>query len=44
MDNTILIDLLNKFDPQKPTFRPSEIYNEGWLLRILLHEYSESKI
>mgnify|MGYP005851033369 CR=1 FL=1 len=41
MDNKILYDLLEKFDLQNPTFRPTEIYNEGWLLRILLNEYSK---
>jgi len=39
--NNILIDILKNFDPQNPTFRPTEIYNEGWLLKILLNEYSK---
>lgn len=43
MENSILIDLLENFDPKSPTYRPTEIYNEGWLLKILLHEYSEHR-
>jgi hypothetical protein len=41
MKNNILIELLKEFDPKNPTFRPTEIYNEGWLLRILLNECSK---
>ena len=40
MNNDILIDLLKNYDLQNPSFRPTEIYNEGWLLRIILNEYS----
>ena len=36
-----LIDLLNTFNNEGAKFRPTEIYNEGWLLKILLHEYSK---
>jgi len=36
-----LTDLLKNFDPKNPSFRPTEIYNEGWLLRVLLNEYSQ---
>jgi len=43
MENNILIKLLEEFNPKKPTFRPTEIYNEGWLLRILLHELSKAE-
>ena len=44
MGNDILIDLLKTFDPEHPNFRPTELYNEGWLLRIVLNEYSNHRI
>jgi len=44
MGNEILIDLLKTFDPEHPNFRPTELYNEGWLLRIVLNEYSNHRI
>lgn len=37
----LLIDLLESLKNSKSKFRPTEIYNEGWLLRILLNEYSK---
>lgn len=36
-----LIDLLESLKNGESKFRPTEIYNEGWLLKILLHEYSK---
>lgn len=41
METNILIALLKKYDSSTPNFRPTEIYNEGWLLRIILNEYSK---
>ena len=37
----IITDLITSFDPKEPHFRPTEIYNEGWLLRALLHVLSK---
>jgi hypothetical protein len=35
-----LIRLLSNFDPNQPTFPPTEIFNEGWLLRLVLDWFS----
>ena len=35
------IDLLSSFNPNKPIFPPTEIYNEGWLLRLVLNWFSK---
>jgi hypothetical protein len=32
----LLTELVASFDPHKPNFRPTELYNEGWLLRLVL--------
>lgn len=32
----ILSDLLRSFDPANPNFRPTEIYNECWLIKLVL--------
>lgn len=40
----IVAKLIEEFDPKHPTFRPTEIYNEGWLLRCLLHQFSTIKV
>ena len=37
----LIADLITSFDPEDPHFRPTEIYNEGWLLRALLHVLSK---
>lgn len=37
----ILIDLISTFDPSNPNFRPTEIYNEGWLLKLVIHHASK---
>jgi hypothetical protein len=37
----LVADLIASFDPERPHFRPTEIYNEGWLLRALLHTASQ---
>jgi len=34
------IRLLSSFDPVEPVFPPTEIYNEGWLLRLILEWFS----
>lgn len=36
----LVAELIASFDPKHPHFRPTEIYNEGWLLRALLHAAS----
>jgi hypothetical protein len=40
----ILADLLESFDPEHPNFRPTEIYNEGWLLRGFLHHAAQTDL
>jgi hypothetical protein len=40
IDMDLVADLITSFDPEDPHFRPTEIYNEGWLLRALLHAAS----
>lgn len=37
----LISELIADFDPKKPTFRPTEIYNEGWLLKALLYQLSK---
>ncbi|MGX9726710.1 MAG: hypothetical protein ACTFAK_05160 [Candidatus Electronema sp. VV] len=39
----IVAKLIEEFDQQHPTFRPTEIYNEGWLLKCLLHHFSKAE-
>jgi hypothetical protein len=36
----ILSQLIASFDPQNPSFRPTEIYNENWLTKIVLNQAS----
>ena len=31
-----LLEFLASFDPEHPTFPPTQLYNEGWLLRLVL--------
>ncbi|MCJ7734098.1 MAG: hypothetical protein MUP11_06080 [Anaerolineales bacterium] len=33
----LLTDLLASYNPESPNFRPTEIYNESWLVKIVLH-------
>lgn len=33
----LLIELISAFDHKMPHYRPSLLYNEGWLLRLVLH-------
>ena len=32
-----LTELIRSFDPHRPNFRPTELYNEGWLLKLVLN-------
>lgn len=34
----LLSNLIKSFDPTKPNFRPTELYNESWLIKIILLE------
>lgn len=36
----LLSELISSFDPSKPHFRPTELYNENWLLKLVLHQAS----
>ena len=39
-----LNNLLSDFDPDSPNFPPTIIYNEGWLLRLVVDWFSKSGI
>lgn len=39
----IISELIASFDPQNPNFRPTEIYNENWLTKIVLNQASTIK-
>ena len=34
----LLSKLISSFDPTTPNFRPTEIYNECWLIKLVLHQ------
>ncbi len=36
----VLSQLISAFDPDKPNFRPTELYNESWLIKLVLHQAS----
>jgi hypothetical protein len=36
----LLNGLINSFDPENPYFRPTEIFNESWLIKLVLHQAS----
>ncbi len=36
----LLSDLISSFDPLNPHFRPTELYNESWLIKIVAHQAS----
>ncbi len=36
----ILIELISLFDPENPNFRPTELYNESWLIKLVFHQAS----
>jgi hypothetical protein len=40
----ILVELIEAFDPEHPNFRPTEIYNEGWLLKGFLHHAAQTDL
>lgn len=39
----LLSDLITSFDPNNPNFRPTEIYNESWLMKLVIHQASSIK-
>jgi len=39
----ILSELIYTFDPEHPHFRPTEIYNESWLIKVVLQHASTIK-
>ena len=36
----LLTELISSFDPSNPHFRHTELYNESWLLKLVLHQAS----
>jgi len=36
----VLSELINSFDPNNPRFRPTELYNESWMIKLVLHQAS----
>mgnify|MGYP001822632863 CR=1 FL=1 len=36
----LLASLIASFDPETPHFRPTELYNEGWLVKLVLDQAS----
>jgi hypothetical protein len=36
----LLSELISSFDPANPHFRPTELYNESWLIKLVLHQAS----
>lgn len=36
----LLTDLITSFDPSNPNFRPTELFNENWLLKLVLRQMS----
>ena len=39
----LVSELINSFDPSDPNFRPTEIYNESWLIKLVMHYASSIK-
>jgi hypothetical protein len=39
----IFSELISSFDPKAPNFRPTEIYQESWLIKLVLHQASTLK-
>jgi hypothetical protein len=35
---SLVSDLISKYNPAYPNFRPTEIYNENWLVKIIMHQ------
>jgi hypothetical protein len=36
----LLSELISSFDPSRPNFRPTELYNESWLMKLVFHQAS----
>jgi len=36
----LLTELISSFNPSYPNYRPTEIYNESWLIKLVLHQAS----
>ena len=36
----LLSELISSFDPSNPHFRPTELYNESWLMKLVFHQAS----
>jgi len=36
----VLSDLISSYDSSNPHFRPTELYNESWLIKLVLHQAS----
>ena len=36
----LLLELISSFDPSNPRFRPTELYNESWLMKLVFHQAS----
>ena len=36
----LLSELIYSFDPSNPNYRPTDIYNESWLIKLVLHQAS----
>ena len=34
----LISQLISSFDPASPNFRPTELYNESWLIKLVLHQ------
>ena len=37
----LISELISSFNPSAPNFRPTELYNESWLIKIVLQQASE---
>jgi hypothetical protein len=37
----VLTDLIASFDPARPNFRPTELFNESWLVKLVFHQASK---
>ena len=39
-----LLEIIRTLDSEKPNLNPTEVYNEGWMTRLLVHESIKEKI
>ena len=44
MSLEIFLELLSKFDPEAQNFPPTDLFSEGWLLRLVVDWFSRSEI